>query len=33
MIKLKTNKTFTKRPTQKIKNSENGDQIEEYNIW
>jgi hypothetical protein len=32
-MKLKNNKTFTKRTRQKIRNSKNEDQIEEYNIW
>jgi hypothetical protein len=32
-MKLKTNKTFTKRTRQKIINSKNEDQIEKYNIW
>lgn len=32
-IKMKTTKTFTKRPSKKIKNPNNEDDIEEYNIW
>ena len=31
-MKLKINKTFTKRTRKKIRNSKNEDQIEEYNI-
>ena len=30
MMKLKTNKIFTKRPRKKIKNQKNNDQIEKY---
>jgi len=30
MMKLKTNKIFTKRPRKKIKNQKNKDQIEKY---
>ena len=33
MMKLKTDKTFTKGPRKKIKNPKNKDQIAEYNIW
>jgi len=32
MIKLKANKTFTKGPREKIRNSKNKNQIGEYNI-
>jgi hypothetical protein len=32
-MKLKTTKTFTKRPKRKIRNPKNKDQIGEYNIW
>ena len=33
VMKLKTNKTFTKGSRQKIRNPKNKDQIEKYNIW
>jgi len=32
MMKLKTNKTFTKRAKEKNRNRKNKDQIEKYNI-
>ena len=32
-MKLKTNKTFTKKSKKKIRNKKNKDQIRKYNIW